>query len=1040
MQRHLQVHVKQGLDVDVQNIIIDKDSKSELENMREQITKDNFKHREDFISCHHFDSFEKEDMRKSLLGIKKSVSNTDLAESIKDQYIICDKNYTEIENRNYIIGKEFIKAEVQDDEDSASEHSFCSSFTRDSERSDPFKFSSDESYSFKTTMAKERRRLKRKWRKNRKHLLMSDVQKVVALKKSEDMHADDDPENGITDMSVELDAVRSECDNITTLYINLNQIKPVCFTKPHPPCMTETELSVKDKTAVPEFQQIIKDEKDDKFESQNSEAANTSPCKLLHSPQSHDFVANSGKMLMFELDLEQFLDGKSELFSDKEEKIISSKFSNEQEEEAKTQIVKDKTELKQNKSEDSLSACGNLLSSTETSDLKIVQQESKLVSETSISEETQTFKESSNLEKLQAIFERSSKYLPLKQLTESQIINSPGHNKVLTHDKITDKKENDLAVNFSHHLPDVTSSLESNLHNKHLIHTSREVIVDSTSLPASQNGQNSLISDQQPGLKSPVSCSKQAVIFRRETESECLLTADTSVSSKPSLAAPESVVISSKCVKNIRTQGDSNPGIDCRQRGCVGNANNCRHMHDGGSLSSQVFPDINNSNLPMSLMPQACNVLNVANSFPQPLGQNSSSLIMPSQVPVHSHVPVLSQVPVPSQVPMPSTLYHNPVIGNAGSDLNHLQSRMGVHIPSFVNVCHSSLLSSAGTRNVSTDNAAFTSGCGIDLLSCSANPPDGRVLPENPLVTPSCVIGLNTPVNQNLNLATNWDSFSLNPSAIFDSSNPVYRDMNMMDLVSVPPAQCTQNMAARNLDLLRQDNIETQMKFSFNMESQGTILQPQNPVLNLENPVNFGNLGTPLSHVINQAMIPVNCVDNQILSVGLSGAPREDRGSLLQARNIFGAVCRDNMTDGNAATQFPMHVNQLGVPVNATNILSLNNLNSLGALRSSSFSTLLPAGATELGGSFTTPSIQTFNQANLHCDIPLSCLPSSSHVINNLSSGFAPFSSSVFQNSLGSIIAAPGINLLNSSLVPQNSGTLPGPSLSFVSSGFFPKF
>ena len=130
--------------------------------------------------------------------------------------------------------------------DSESEQSFCSSFTRDSEKSDVFKFSSDESYSFKTAMAKERIRLRRRWRRNQQKLLdqvtnhQLHVKEIKAefigteeslfpvVKNEFDVkeEGDEDDAQLVLDMMVELNVVQSEGANITTVYANLTHKPP----------------------------------------------------------------------------------------------------------------------------------------------------------------------------------------------------------------------------------------------------------------------------------------------------------------------------------------------------------------------------------------------------------------------------------------------------------------------------------------------------------------------------------------------------------------------------------------------------------------------------------------------------------------------------------------------------------------------------------------------------------------------------------------------------------------------------------------------
>ena len=143
-----------------------------------------------------------------------------------------------------------------------SEQSFCSSFTRDSEKSDVFKFSSDESFSFKTTMAKERIRLRRRWRRTQcklldqissQHVLVKEEGKEctgavssqsadVKVECDEDEAGDEAKSQEVLDMMIELNVVQSEGDNLVTVYADVRHKIPNKPGVPLLPVGTNTAL------------------------------------------------------------------------------------------------------------------------------------------------------------------------------------------------------------------------------------------------------------------------------------------------------------------------------------------------------------------------------------------------------------------------------------------------------------------------------------------------------------------------------------------------------------------------------------------------------------------------------------------------------------------------------------------------------------------------------------------------------------------------------------------------------------------------------
>ncbi|KAH9525661.1 hypothetical protein Btru_001976 [Bulinus truncatus] len=145
LQRHLQVHLRQGMDVDLSNIIVDEDCKVGISEVRFQ---------NDRLSIMDLASQEIENHLSSIRDSHEVMSRE--RKSNNSDCLLQSSNFININGKD-------IKIEPLQESDSESENSGCSYMTRDSERSDPFRFSSDESNSFKTTMAKERRRLKRKW-------------------------------------------------------------------------------------------------------------------------------------------------------------------------------------------------------------------------------------------------------------------------------------------------------------------------------------------------------------------------------------------------------------------------------------------------------------------------------------------------------------------------------------------------------------------------------------------------------------------------------------------------------------------------------------------------------------------------------------------------------------------------------------------------------------------------------------------------------------------------------------------------------------
>ena len=199
LQRHLQVHIKQGIDVDVKNIIVDSITKAELDNAHNLELKGSNYNDENHIG--------------------KNIRNC------------CDFSSVSVDGVQEIDhSKTCIKQEILD-MDSSSDTSIFSTRTRNSDKSDSYKFSSEES-SFKTTMAKERKKLYKRWKKTRLSLLGHSSRKFESIKKLE---VKDEPmtmndtisDQVLTELTLELNGVCSEVDGVLTIYVNATEKKPV---------------------------------------------------------------------------------------------------------------------------------------------------------------------------------------------------------------------------------------------------------------------------------------------------------------------------------------------------------------------------------------------------------------------------------------------------------------------------------------------------------------------------------------------------------------------------------------------------------------------------------------------------------------------------------------------------------------------------------------------------------------------------------------------------------------------------------------------
>ncbi|XP_005093925.1 uncharacterized protein LOC101856790 [Aplysia californica] len=240
LQRHLQIHIKQGMEVDVKNIIVDQDSKTELDHSHDQ--------QERCVGDTWSTAEGQRVLEKHCAGVKRGEEvlpksqpeNSDskcISENFESRSTFVSESASN--SRNYDLNCTHIKTEPVD-RDSSSEHSVCSSLTRHSDKSDPFRFSSDGSTSFKTTMAKERIRIRRRWKKMhlaRKAKALQNVEKAALELKKEtvfsEVKIEDENENGDeaadyppTDMVVELNGVCSEVDNVLTLYVDVTEKKP----------------------------------------------------------------------------------------------------------------------------------------------------------------------------------------------------------------------------------------------------------------------------------------------------------------------------------------------------------------------------------------------------------------------------------------------------------------------------------------------------------------------------------------------------------------------------------------------------------------------------------------------------------------------------------------------------------------------------------------------------------------------------------------------------------------------------------------------
>ncbi|GFO26160.1 Zinc finger protein [Plakobranchus ocellatus] len=304
--------------------------------------------------------------------------------------------------------------------DCESEQSFCSSFTRDSERSDVFRFSSDESYSFKTTMAKERIRLRRRWKRSQRKLLdqisrqdvkdenydpsgadcSMDMGVKLENKDGEEPQKDRDEEDDkitepedVVDMMVELNAVQSEADSITTVFVNVTQ---KLAAAPALPTLLDQETDVYTKGGMNQL--------DERYMRDFRRYPQTLTEKMTKNYQN----------ILDPTELRVLTKARKE--NSNNENILILEFDP-----VDLGVTEDELPKLSQFSELSANALGEMeLGSVDSSD-NITEHlhESLRLSKTSPETVTTASTHASNLARLQEVFQNSSKYLPLPQISHS---------------------------------------------------------------------------------------------------------------------------------------------------------------------------------------------------------------------------------------------------------------------------------------------------------------------------------------------------------------------------------------------------------------------------------------------------------------------------------------------------------------------------------------------------------------------------------------------------------------------------------------------
>ncbi|XP_059146349.1 uncharacterized protein LOC131933796 [Physella acuta] len=1023
LQRHLQVHIKQGMDVDIQNIIVDEESKTELDNI--QIMKEKSQIKEDDLS--EVDVLEKE--------------------SLKRISVYEDKDVAKIESLQNAVNLIQVKAEVEES-DSDSGHSFCSSLTRESDRSDPFRFSSDESNTFKSTMAKERRRLRRRWIRQSKKLARNiKILKCPVEEKS--ITVKEETEEDVTNMMVELNGVQSEMDNVMTVYVDLTQMKTVknvdqgSETKSNLVC---NELGLSPNTTVKVETQP--DNVDDAVLSEVDGKNNDVP-----KDTNKKF-----KTLLFELDAEQLENNNFIIPSRLEAQSLEGDAVCDSDQKNITKFV------------------------FQTGDevvKPIYSGNHPLKAQTSLSTQSQQTKSDpdvSNLDRLKQVFENSSKYLPLSQAssipcyepitppkktpTECKTLEFPSfephHNITESQDKHVFSPPQDLkpsahvqhsAVHFDHSQRDTKSTLGP----YELISPPKPLVIDipatsprTSSTPRSSSRDKPADTHSKtpttPNLTHQTSSASPSQFSMTNTSSSTSYRSNTPISSSSSGYAshlpehsnsqntlqkihnqrrPETQVVPLQAVNSTLKTSSSRPAMHY--------SDNSVYNHLSVSTSSSTSNRVN------PVLPSS------TQSFRVPSSQSGSnthvSLASSSSAPVHMRLPSYTS-PVHTSLSSSHTPVHVGLQSYSApmhTSLSNSNANVHVSLQNYSTPMHTSLSNSNANVHVSLQN--YSTPVHTSLSNSNANVHVSLQNYSTPMHT--SLSNSNAPLHASLpssfstNVSSsNQNTFILNSSSIFDTNNPVLRDMNMMDLVNSTHATNhmyghvdqinSQALPGSAFNLLQQSALDQQVRHNLMAmaDAQGMSLQPQNAVLSVGNSlgINLGTFGNSFPSVFNQRLDPVGmggAMDSSMISLASDDAA-------VYLRSLHESMTRSN--PGNVGMYPPMsiNINQTGgaMPLNISNNFSLN---------SDSFGNFLPQGI-DPQGSFSYGNI-----AALHGGLPVN-ISGAPQLMHNMAGPFPP---GIVQDSLRNSSAPFGFNILNPAVLPGNG---PITMISSFNPHFYPGF
>ncbi|KAK6967336.1 zinc finger protein 91 [Biomphalaria glabrata] len=877
LQRHLQVHIRQGLDVDIS--MMEGEPMTDLSNL---------------------------DLDKAFPGCEYSQNSTVSS---------CDPGFAMNEKRSFdaeslmnpafkLVSSQHIKNEPHQESDSDSENSSCSYMTRDSERSDPFRFSSDESNSFKTMMAKERRRLKRKWLR-----LSKQIQPLKKLKEEEDKcHPEMYDENGedVMDMKVELNSVQSEVDNVMTVYVDLTHVKKLLVK------MNENLLCVPQEHVLP--QTVIKRELPDEVE--------------LREPDIH--------------------------ISKQEEVSIHAQATMSN---VKVDMIKSPTWCLVNEEQ---------RNETKVSDRQVLISHKQHMQYLSPPSSNPTEPSGSNLEKLKVAFEGSSKYLPSPGIPSSSSTFAY-HSQDLA-GTTTQVKLSAFSPSKSDTKCNVSSNINSNdntiscLDSYHL-DIDRPLVID---IPSDETS---------PRIKPPSS-----------------VVTPSSHSDSYGLTALDQRFDSRQGTEEQRTLNSSVPGTKTTSS----NLHNVNTFKDKSSVSSQNTYR-NSGNAVSSFVPL-----------------KSESMKVTGQLHTHASLSVRQVESKPKAFSIQNTQSSSSTIRNSLGN-------------SIYTTAHKTQGTYTTANNIqSTFTKSLTQGTYITTHSSQSQ--GNYATAQNQVTCAStqssqCQSTDTAPYNRQ-----GQGTFSLNVSSIFDTNNPILRDMNMMDLVS--PNQNSSSAAGHSSNLIGSAfNVHNsafsviQQNSIHPLDYQNIALYPQNVSVAATGPsvgMNLGMMGNQFSDVYHQ-------------NVGIANIASSQSNSLVTGNNfalpLRDSLPRESLLGSNLSIVPSLHING---PLSLSSVPHMSydpNLLGVGSMGS-----LDPTGFLSLGG----PLVSLPNGLPMN----ISSNPVFVNSFGGPSIGCSPFPG--VQDLMANSSSSLGINLLNSSvLVPNVNGFLPGhsfPMLNNFNPGYFTQF